>query len=221
MWEALLILFAFGGFWFWSLLGLASLLLIVCLEKDSGFVTTVVFAVTLAVMLLLGNAGWLTWVFQNPLYFGLGVLGYLAVGVGWGVGKWWIYVRDCALRYRRARREWLERPCSPQAPEDGLDVSEWLNARRTEVLTGRVKKAWQRYVRDHCQWKKITKPLASRYKGQIITWMTYWPWSALWTLINDPVRRFFRWAYEQLSGTLQAISNRAFQDIENEMEDDA
>jgi hypothetical protein len=49
--------------------------------------------------------------------------------------------------------------------------------------------------------------------------MTYWPWSALWTLINDPVRRFFCWIYEQISGVLQEISDRAFQNIENEMED--
>jgi hypothetical protein len=97
--------------------------------------------------------------------------------------------------------------------------TEYREALRTGVLTGEVKRVWIRYVKDRHYGKKVTKPSVSRCKSQIITWMTYWPWSALWTLINDPVRRFFCWAYEQLSGTLQAISNRAFQDIENEMED--
>ena len=217
MLEALFVLFAFGGFWFWGLLGFASLLLILCLEKDSGFVTTVVFMITLAVMLCLGNAGWLTWVFQNPLHFGLGVLGYLAVGVGWGIGKWWAYVRDCAARYFRERQAWLEaRLASP--PDEGDNVTEWQEALRTGVLVGEVKWSWQDYIKHNYHGNKITKPLARRYKGQIITWMTYWPWSALWTLINDPIRRFFRWVYEQLSGVLQAISDRAFQGIE--MEDD-
>lgn len=216
MLEALFVLFAFGGLWFWSLLGLASLLLIVCLEKDSGFVTTVVFAVTLAVLLCLGNANWLTWVFQNPLYFGLGVLGYLAVGVGWGVGKWWAYVRNCAARYRRERREWLER----QIEKGDLGVAGCREALRTGVLKDSAKWAWKTYIKDRYYGSQITKPSASHCKGQITVWMTYWPWSALWTLINDPVRRFFCWAYEQLSGVLQEISNRAFQDIENEMEDD-
>jgi len=216
MLEALFVLFAFGGFWFWGLFGLASLLLILALEKDSGFVTTAVFVVTLAVMVCLGNAGWLTWVFQNPLYFGLGVLGYLAVGVGYGTGKWWLYVRDCATRYRQVRREWLLR----EVEEGVTPAAECREASRTGVFTGEVKREWRFYVKDHYFGKKITKPSASRCKSQIITWMTYWPWSALWTLINDPVRRFFCWVYEQLSGTLQAISDRAFQGIENEMEED-
>jgi len=220
MLEALFILFAFGGLWFWGLFALASLLLIVCLENDKGVAATTVFVGTLAAVLFLGNAGWLTWVFQNPLYFGLGVLGYLAVGVGWGIGKWWVYVRDCAIRYRRERRAWLERHSKAGAPQDGLDVAECREALRTEVLTGEIKEAWQAYVKVLYYGKKITKPMARRCKGQITAWMTYWPWSALWTLINDPVRRTFCWVYEQLSGTLQAISDRAFQGIENEMEDD-
>jgi hypothetical protein len=156
--------------------------------------------------------------FQNPLYFGLGVLGYLAVGVGWGVGKWWVYVRDCALRYRRERREWLERKIAEHEGDTTALAPEYREASRTGVLTGGVKWAWQSYVRNRYYGKKITKPMASLCKGQITAWMTYWPWSALWTLINDPVRRTFCWVYEQLSGTLQAISDRAFQGIE--MEDD-
>jgi len=220
MWEALLILFAFGGLWFWSLIGFASLLIIVCLEKDRGMVATGVFAVTLAAAMCLGNASWLTWVFQNPFYFGLGVLGYLIVGVGWGVGKWWVYVRDCAARHRRARREWLGRHCEAGAPQDRLGVAECREALRTGVFTGKIKEAWQEYVsRGHYYGNKITKPMAHRCKGRITAWMTYWPWSALWTLINDPVRRFFCWAYEQLSGTLQEISDRAFKDIEMEEDD--
>ncbi len=214
MLEALLILLAFGGFWFWGLFGLASLLLILCLEEDNGVAATAVFVVALTAMLFLGNTSWLTWVFQNPLYFGLGVLGYLTVGVGWGVGKWWVYVRDCAMRYRRERREWLEMQAG--SPQDGLDVAECREALRTGALTGEIKDAWLDYVEGRYHGKKITKPLARRYKGRITAWMTYWPWSALWTLINDPVRRFFCWVYEQLSGVLQAISDRAFQDIDME-----
>ena len=213
MLEAMLILFVFGGVWFWGLLGLASLLLITALERDKGSAATVVFVGTLAALLFMGNSSWLTWVFQNPLYFGLGVLGYLTVGVGWGIGKWWIYVRDCAIRHRRKRREWLGRHGKTGAPQDGLDVAECREALRTGVLTGEIKEAWQKHVRDY--WE-ITKPMASRCKGKIVAWMTYWPWSALWTLINDPVRRFFSWAYGQLSGMLQGISDRAFKDIEME-----
>jgi hypothetical protein len=217
MLEVLFFLFAFGGFWFWGLFGVASLSLILCLERDNEIGATGVFIVTLAALLCLGNASWLTWVFQNPLYFGLGVAGYLLAGVGWGIGKWCVYVRDCNARYYRARREWLE---AQVAQDCGTAyVEQCKEALRTGVLAGAVKDTWKHYVKKRT-FLDLGKPMIREHKWRVIAQMTYWPWSALWTLINDPVRRFFSWAYERLSGTLQAISNRAFRDIDEELADD-
>jgi hypothetical protein len=51
-------------------------------------------------------------------------------------------------------------------------------------------------------------PQVRLHKGDIMLWMTYWPFSGLWTLINDPIRKVFRTIYTHIAKSLQAISDR-------------
>jgi hypothetical protein len=45
-------------------------------------------------------------------------------------------------------------------------------------------------------------------------WIMYWPWSMIWTLINDPVRSMVEYLYQKLQGTYQAVSDRMFKEFE-------
>ena len=51
------------------------------------------------------------------------------------------------------------------------------------------------------------------YKGKIIGWMAYWPISAAWTMLNDPVRRLFEAVYNGIAKSLQSISDKAFNNV--------
>ena len=59
--------------------------------------------------------------------------------------------------------------------------------------------------KDYDQWKSYI-PKVSDNKGKIISWMTYWPMSAAWTIINDPFRRI----YFRIEKVYQKISDRVF-----------
>lgn len=59
-------------------------------------------------------------------------------------------------------------------------------------------------------------PKTSSHKGDIIAWMTYWPFSSLWTLINDPVKRFFKFMYSRFENLYQKMSDKMFTDIKLE-----
>jgi len=61
------------------------------------------------------------------------------------------------------------------------------------------------------QWQGI--PTAKEYKSEIIVWMSYWPWSMTWTLLNDPIKRFFNFIYLKFSTLYQKLSDRIFKDI--------
>lgn len=50
--------------------------------------------------------------------------------------------------------------------------------------------------------------VVSNFKARITGWMTYWPWVALWTLIDDPIRRIFQRIYTAIAGQLQGMANR-------------
>lgn len=56
-------------------------------------------------------------------------------------------------------------------------------------------------------------PTASDNKGRLIAWMTYWPFSAVWTIINDPIKRFFKFLFGRLENVFQKMSDRMFADV--------
>jgi len=60
---------------------------------------------------------------------------------------------------------------------------------------------------------RLTPPRPNDHKSMITMWMSFWPASLFWTLLNDPIRAAFRHIYASLVRTLQDISNRAFSHV--------
>lgn len=210
--EALLMLFVFGGFWFWGLFGVASLLILLALEKESGGWAVFVAGVALAAMLGLGNSSWLAWLFENPLNFGSAVIGYAVVGVGYSIVKWRAFVCHVARMYRQKRTHWLQNRLKM-----GFDESInalYYEALKTGKLTGTVKEEWDEHLGSVYGWR-TKKPEYSQSKDRITGWMIFWPWSCLWLVINDPVRRFFGWVYETLGGLYRSIADSAWEGIDD------
>ncbi len=54
------------------------------------------------------------------------------------------------------------------------------------------------------------KPIASANKGRIMIWMTYWPTSMLWTIVNDPVKRIFKEIFRRVRAVYDAISDHMY-----------
>lgn len=61
------------------------------------------------------------------------------------------------------------------------------------------------------------RPEPGEYKSQITLWMTYWPWSMTWTVVNDPVKRAFKYTYERVQEVYTRITNRVFRDLEKDL----
>ena len=61
------------------------------------------------------------------------------------------------------------------------------------------------------KWKNYIPKVASN-KGKIISWMTYWPISASWTIINDPIRRMYNSIFKRLDKVYVKISDKVFKD---------
>jgi len=50
----------------------------------------------------------------------------------------------------------------------------------------------------------------SEWKSELLTWFSLWPFSAAWTLLNDPIRIIFDTVYAWSSKRLQSISDSFF-----------
>jgi len=216
--AALLTLLAFGSIWFWLVIVIASIVIVAYLENEKASAATAMAIGSVLALIFLGNTGIFTWVAAHPILLILYILGYIVVGGMYGVLKWRLLLQDRVDRYREVRREWLEVAIKCYSPK--LPAELCREALTSGKVTGEVKKAWRKYVRNDYYGKRITKPSVSRNKGLIISWMTYWPLSGLWTLINDPIRRIFKFLYHRITTLLSTMADSVFADIDMDMEEE-
>lgn len=124
-----------------------------------------------------------------------GLLGFIVlfslVGVVWAVVKWFFFlvaVRD-ELKIFRAQYS------------------------ITDALTGKQMTEAKSFIQnrvDHFGYQNDLPPRVRDNKGRIMFWMVWWPFSMPWTLINEPVKKFFTFIYNRISGALQSMSDRMF-----------
>jgi hypothetical protein len=137
------------------------------------------------------------WLKHNYFMLGVYIPGYLAFGaLVWSFTKWYLflkafqYARQEAIRvFLEGRKEGLP-PATPEGIRTGIGYQRYKNTRLSDT------------------------PRASDYKGKIIAWMCWWPLSMIGTLLNDPVRKFFNWAYLHLSGYYQRMANKMVPELE-------
>ncbi len=192
-----LVLWSFG---FWMVLALESVLLFCLIDHDEGAWATLTLLLTLFLFETWGNLKVYTALITNPLGT-LGLVGlYFVLGTLWSVAKWWFYVRDRKERYDEKKAKFLK-----------------AKGQEGNLVPANLQEEWAGVVES----QKLFKPESLDHKARIMRWMTFWPWSAVWTIINDPVKKAFRAIYRQIQGTLQKIADRIYQDTESDLPEDA
>ncbi len=188
-------LLVLGGFWFWALLAAATALLLVALECRQAFWAVVAVVVPLLLLQFLGGIPVLLWPWRHPGASLLAGIGYFLAGALWSIAKWWFHVAAQRRRYDEIRQTFCrERELKHGSPIPADSQSDFRNALYGVEVPPRA--------RDH--------------KGEIFLWIGYWPWSVLWTLLNDPIRRLIEHIYHQIVGLLDWISTRAFRGTEQD-----
>jgi hypothetical protein len=92
------------------------------------------------------------------------------------------------------------------------------DATEETTVPAELRAAWQAVVQQGHWYNgsadiSIIPPRPNDHKSTILTWMTFWPASLFWTLLNDPVRAAFQHIYASMVRTLQNISNHAFSHV--------
>lgn len=63
------------------------------------------------------------------------------------------------------------------------------------------------------EYSKVIIPTAGENKWRIISWMIYWPFSAVWTVINQPIKNAFNYIFIKLEGVFNSISKSMYKDV--------
>jgi hypothetical protein len=192
--------FAVGTLSFWALLAIEMVLLLVWIELEHAGWATFSALAAIAVLQLCG-VDILRPMAANPGLTACLVGGYFLVGTLWSVCKWYLYVREQRRLYDEFKAEWFR--------ANGVTYS--APGFEGTACPAELSEAFKRAVRS-----RHAKPQVGDHKARIYLWIAYWPWSALWTVINDPVRKLLREIYNLIHKFLQRISDKAWADVEDD-----
>lgn len=127
----------------------------------------------------------------NALNFCIGLALYLVIGLCWAVIRWAMFVKAERRKYDEvfAKHKSMYGGCATDW------TAEQFSSFRSEFKYS--------YDADHIEFR----PKIENFKEEFFLWMFFWPFSLLWTMIDDPVRRLCRAIYDMIGSRLQAISD--------------
>ena len=195
-------LLEFGTVWFWLATAIPFILLIACVEYEQSGKALALLVTVAALFVAFGDKNIIPYIKNHPLDILKYVGGYVAAGIAWGFVKWYFFLLKARDRFVMFRSQWIASngPINdePRPSNPGLSNRQ-VFAREAKI-------------------KDIVIPSANKNKGRIIFWMSYWPASALWTLINDPFTRLFKFIYNRIGSVFELISNAMFKDLRQDFD---
>jgi len=178
---------AASGILFWVIVCISSFCIIASIETDSPYWATGIAILTLLFVQIATPYNPFTWITSNPVEAFSWVVAYFLGGLTWAFVKWIFYMHRIKDIVKNLRKKY-------DTQTSTLKFNEWVILERN-------------YPEGNYP------PLVSENKAQITFWATFWPWSAFWTLLNDPIRMIWNWCYKVFGTGLQNITNNVFKDI--------
>lgn len=197
-------LFAFGSLFWWLLILGASALIVLGLDQDKPRISTAVLAGTFLALFIFGDARETIWPYLqlNPYKITIFLLGYLVIGGVYGIYRWWVECTNHNYNFENFTRNFLK-----DYGKTGTVVDEELKPAFVSAMLNSKFKIWNKAENAYVPEARIW---AWDNKGRIISWMTYWPWSLVWHVLNDFFRRIFRRMYQCITAVLDGITKRVF-----------
>ena len=201
-------LFIAGTFWFWALVAVEIILLFLFVEWENGVSATISLVVFGCLLQFFGNVDIIGFVVANPLQL-LAVVGaYFLLGSVWGIVKWYIFCRDRLEEYHDLKAEFLRSKGLPEKTDEPIPSQ--YRAEWKKKLEGRKGYSGSRLLNE--------APLVRNYKAKVVRWMSFWPISLIWSLINDFVKRICNAIYLRIAKFLQRVSDNIFSGVQDDLD---
>jgi hypothetical protein len=154
------------------------------------------------------------------------LLFYLVAGAAWAFFKWYLFVRK-RVAEKKAKIE------AVVLQHKGWDATEVRNVLKDYATNGvdkvrfidnAINNIYRDVLRSYVQYNEHTDRLADNrpaefkqpnivdYKDKFITWITFWPFSAVSFMCADLVRELAISVYNYFGKQLQAISDKMWRD---------
>jgi|GEM_PF-3720407 len=203
--EAIFVFFLFGTVGFYITV-VAFIIWGFCLiEKESLFGIITSMILFFIFMQFLAKYNIAASVVDSPLNL-LWIPGYFAIGFAWSFVKWWLFVNKAAERLKEMKEKFLK-----EHTDKTFDANKKYSEQVSSFSGRNLKEEWESFI----QFKDVQRPLAKKNKGRITTWIIYWPFSFIWSLLNDLIKSLIRQLVTTFQKFYQAISDKAFKGLED------
>lgn len=193
----------FSTFWFWAPIVFLLICTFTGVYREHSWFPGLSLAILVAFFAVATEYNPFAFMYYHPFEGGMYVLGYLIAGAIWGgIIKWYFYLLNRRDEAREIKLEWAK--SSTGLGDD--DFTEWLSER---VNGNRNSSKISVYGYKASSYP----PKVLENKARILFWISYWPFSVFWTVLNDPLRRIAIAIFNVLSKIMQRMSNRVFKDI--------
>lgn len=140
---------------------------------------------------------------RNAILF---VVAYATCGVLYSFLRWYLFLVERLEHWKEVLADFREKFGRKYDEPVKLD---------DPVLMNYISKSHREYLVDTGVFNQFAIRVRPRpNRPRIIGWMVYWPWSLVWSLLDDIVTGFFRFLYRKISGGYDAMSRWMFSGIE-------
>jgi hypothetical protein len=175
--------------WFWISL-IAIVTLMACEATESPILESLSIIIAGVLFYYVADINWIGYIKNNPLEFLMWFVAYFIVGTIWCISKWFFFCLKMRNKFRRVKKSFFK--------EHGL---------KGDVVPFTLKESWKHviiYSSLECP------PKIGKHKRGIVSWIVYWPFSAIWTLIDDFIEQLAKTIYRAIHVFLQSISDKIF-----------
>lgn len=222
---------------FYSVLIIGIIILIALHENEEIGWSHTVFILMMAYLCYNFNIGFKDLIHNPfPLLKWVGI--YLLCGIGWSFGKWFFFLKSQLLKFNQHKNDKLKELKNNNLIKNNPDnsseilkelINQHLSVKysydsikvqqgsiiKTLTIIGNSKNKSTENFNIHSY--SIENPQANNHKALITTWITHWPVSLIWTLINDPIKKLINHIFESIKSVFQKISDKVFESTNAEL----
>lgn len=184
--------------WVVLILGFESIFLGYCAQNEYPFSAISSVIIFFFLFYLMGVFNPIQFIWHNLPYAVIGIVGYGIIGVLYArYIKWTFYVRAWMHRAREKKMLWL--------------ASKNISG---DTIPPELRSEWKNYIENDYRRIEIFTPLkVIENKARFATWVAYWPFSALFTLIKDPFKQFIDASYHYHMTAMQKQADKAAEEV--------
>lgn len=198
-----------GTFWFWALVIAVCIAMVILVEIEKAGFAFLVLLATLGIFQFASDFNVLEYVWHHPLNLFMGIVAYAIVGVLWSLVKfrWYMFIKR--ERYDILKHNFMILKDQPEG---------------TAVIPDELKADWATYLTEkgpyYDRFYYLRSTDVTENQGRIVSWIAYWPFSFIFTILNDPLRKIGNAIFQTLKSTYISIAKSAFKGVEDDFNAD-